>query len=120
MNAAAVSRVLSLIPDRSVRVLSGSLFTDDEAARAEHADRVQYVAKFLGWLSPLNPITKDDQRFLGLLTTHPRPELVADAEDDAADELEAGADALEEETADEPLYEDAPAARPSGMAVAGP
>ena len=38
-----------------------------EATRAAHADRVQYVAKFLNWLSPLNPITKDDQRFLGLL-----------------------------------------------------
>lgn len=109
MNAAAVSRVLSLIPERNARVLSGTPFTDDEAARAQHVDRVRYVAKFLGWLSPLNPITRDDQRFLGLLATHARPEHVA--EDDAADELEASADVLDEEPADEPLYDEAPAAR---------
>ena len=114
----AVSRVLSLIPERTPRALSGSLFTDEEAARAVQADRVQYVARFLGWLSPLNPITKEDQRFLGLLATHARPDSVA--EDDAGEELEAGADALDDD-ADDALYDEAPEAPPShaGVALAG-
>ena len=115
MNAAAVMRVLSLIPERSPRALSGSLFTDEEASRAAHADRVQYVARFLGWLSPLNPITKDDQRFLGLLATHARPDHAAD--DEAGDELD-GAESLDDATEDA-LYDEAPASRP-GMTLASP
>ncbi|MGQ0653714.1 MAG: hypothetical protein ACT4P4_15835 [Betaproteobacteria bacterium] len=107
MNAAAVSRVLSLIPERTPRALSGSLFTSEEAARAERADRVQYVARFLGWLSPLNPITKDDQRFLGLLATHVRPEHAA--EDDEA----------LEDAAEDALYDEPPASRP-GTTLASP
>jgi len=111
MNAAAVSRVLSLIPERVARPLSGSLFTDEEAARAPHAERVAYVAKFLNWLSPLNPITKDDQRFLGLLNAHLRPEHAGD--EDAGDELDGPLEALDE-AADEIVYEEEPAAaRPS-------
>lgn len=118
MNAAAMSRVLSLIPERNVRALSGTLFTDDEAARAQHADRVQYVARFLSWLTPLNPITKEDQRFLGLLATHARPDHAAD--DESGDEFEAGADALDEEAAEEPVYDEVAAPRPSGMSLASP
>ena len=110
MNAAAVSRVLSLIPERTARPLSGTVFTDEEAARAQHADRMQYVARFLSWLTPLNPITKDDQRFLGLLATHVRP--VHAAVEDAGDELDAAADGMDE-GAEEGLYEDEPVARPS-------
>jgi hypothetical protein len=101
MNASAVSRVLSLIPERVARPLSGSLFTDEEAGRALHADRVAYVAKFLSWLTPLNPITKDDQRFLGLLATHARSELAAD--DEAGDDLDSP---LDEEGADEMVFEE--------------
>ena len=114
MNAAAVTRVLSLIPERSPRALSGSLFTDEEASRAAHADRVQYVARFLGWLSPLNPITKDDQRFLGLLAAHARPDHAADDEGEEFD----GAEALDE-AAEDAVYDDATASRP-GMSVASP
>lgn len=111
MNAAAVSRVLSLIPERVARPLSGSLFTEEEASRAPHAERVAYVAKFLNWLSPLAPITKDDQRFLGLLNAHPRPDQAGD--EDAADDLDAPIEALDQ-AAEDVLYEDeAPAPRPS-------
>ena len=117
MNAAAMSRVLSLIPERNVRALSGTLFTDDEAARAQHADRVQYVARFLSWLTPLNPISKEHQRFLGLLATHARPD---QADDESGEELEAGADALDEEAAEEPVYDEVPAPRPSGLSLASP
>jgi hypothetical protein len=118
MNAAAVMRVLSLIPERSPRALTGTLFTDDEASRAVHADRVQYVARFLGWLSPLNPITKDDQRFLGLLATHARPDHAA--EDEAGDEGEEfeGAEALDD-AAEDAVYDEAPASRPA-LTLANP
>jgi hypothetical protein len=103
MNAAAVSRVLSLIPERVARPLSGSLFTSEEAAGAQQAERVAYVAKFLNWLSPLTPITKDDQRFLGLLNAHPRPDHAGD--EDAADELDGPLEALDD-APEEVAYEE--------------
>jgi len=124
MNAAAVMRVLSLIPERSPRALSGSLFTDEETSRAAQADRVQYVARFLGWLSPLNPITKDDQRFLGLLATHARPDHAADDAGEEEDEELDGVEALDDAEAldaapEDTLYDEAPASRPA-MGLATP
>jgi hypothetical protein len=38
--------------------------------------------QFLNWMSPLNPITKDDQRVLGLLNANGRPVHAADLEED--------------------------------------
>lgn len=90
MNAATVFRVLSLIPERQVRSLSGLLFTQEQAARAAEGDRVAYVSRFLHWLSPLNPITREDQRALGLLAPHARLEQAGD--DESGEELEAAAD----------------------------
>jgi hypothetical protein len=73
MNAAVVSRTLSLIPERIARAQSGSAFTADEAAKSHHPDRVAHVMQFLGWMSPLNPLTKDDLRILGLLNPYGKP-----------------------------------------------
>jgi hypothetical protein len=73
MNAAIVSRTLALIPERMPRVLSGSAFSEEEALRSERPERIAHVMRFLGWLGPLNPLTKDDLRILGLLNTYGKP-----------------------------------------------
>ncbi len=85
MNAAAVFRMLSLVPDRMGRTQSGAAFLL-EGCSCKHPDRLSHVSKFLHWLSPLDALTKDDQRTLGLIAANGRPVLAAD--DDAEAEVE--------------------------------
>ena len=92
MNAAVVARTLSLIPDRVPRVQSGSTF-DAAAPCCAHPDRIAHLVQFLNWLGPLNPVTKDDLRILGLLTPFGKPAI---AVADEAEEIEAVADEEEE------------------------
>ena len=99
MNAAVVARTLSLIPDRVPRVQSGSTF-DPAAPWCAHPDRIAHLAQFLNWLGPLNPVTKDDLRILGLLTPFGKPAIVV--ADEAEEEIEAVADEEEEILAVEP------------------
>jgi hypothetical protein len=83
-----LAAVLSLIPERVARTHVGATFTMSEAAAAcAHPDRLAFVAGRLHWMSPLERITKDEQRALGLLVSNARPaaELV-DADELAADE----------------------------------
>jgi len=94
MNAATVIRVLSLIPERTVRVQSGAAFLL-EGSRCPHPERLTYVSKFLHWLSPLDALTKDDQRALGLIAANGRP--VQLEEDDEEEKL--GPDPLYSELA---------------------
>ena len=87
MNAAIVARTLSLIPDRVSRMQTGSLF--DPAAPCAHPDRMAHLLQFLSWLGPLQPLTKDDLRILGLMTPYAKPAIAlaeedADGEEDAA------------------------------------
>lgn len=82
MNAATVFRMLSLIPDRMVRAQSGAAFLL-EGSSCRHPERLSHVSKFLHWLSPLDALTKDDQRTLGLIAANGRPVLAAD--DDEAE-----------------------------------
>jgi hypothetical protein len=60
MDAAAVFRLISLIPDRMPRSQSGSAFDGKSSGRAE------LLSRFLGWLGPLNPIGKEEQQLLGV------------------------------------------------------
>jgi hypothetical protein len=91
MNAAIVARTLSLIPDRVSRMQTGSVF--DPSAPCAHPERVAHLLQFLTWLGPLQPLTKDDLRILGLLTPYAKPAIALadeDGEDDgliAPDEL---------------------------------
>src|SRR5437868_7981949 len=91
MNAAIVARTLSLIPDRVSRMQTGSVF--DPSAPCAHPDRVAHLLQFLTWLGPLQPLTKDDLRILGLMTPYAKPAISLadeDGEDDgviAPDEL---------------------------------
>ena len=87
MNASMVSRLMSLIPDRSLRAQSGSLFSASEAATCRYPERMAYLSKFLHWLGPLDPMTREDQQILGVRSGGGRPmaageELGADAGDE--------------------------------------
>ena len=84
MNAIAVSRLMSLIPDRSARVQSGSVFSPSQAAACRYPDRMSYLGRFLHWLGPLDPMTKEDQQILGVRTSGGRP---LGASEEAIDEL---------------------------------
>ena len=83
MNAAIVARTLSLIPDRVPRMQTGSIF--DPSAPCAHPDRVAHLLQFLTWLGPLQPLTKDDLRILGLMTPYAKPAIALVDEDSDAD-----------------------------------
>jgi hypothetical protein len=91
MNAAMMSRTLSLIPDRVARVQSGSLFDPNAQAGCAHPERITHLAQFLNWLGPLREVTKDDLRILGLMTPYGKPaiENPLDEEGEAEAELHA-------------------------------
>src|SRR2546425_9212506 len=105
MNAALVSRALSLIPDRVARTQSGSAFDPSASAACAHPERIAHLAQFLSWLGPLHPITKDDLRLVGLLTPYGKPAVPLAEEADEEIEL----DAAEDETL---LASDQPLAQP--------
>jgi hypothetical protein len=90
MDAAMIARVMSVVPERAAWAHSGTAF----AAHENQGAQVLCLAKFLGWMSPLTVLTKDDQRALGLLATHHRP-----VEEDL--DLDSGAfeDGVEEDVA---------------------
>jgi hypothetical protein len=113
MNAALVSRTLALIPDRVSRLQSGSAFDPAAPGACAHPERITHLAQFLGWLGPLNPITKDDLRVFGLMTPYGKPAIALDA-DEAADELDGDADAGLDI---EPLPQDEAAQYPAEDAV---
>jgi hypothetical protein len=68
MDAAIVFRVISLIPDRMPRTQSGCGFNP-----VGQPGRVVLLAKFLSWLAPLDPISKEDQQLLGVRSGGGRP-----------------------------------------------
>src|SRR6266480_2267673 len=81
MNASTVHRIISLIPERVARAQSGALFTMIGACR--HPERIAYLSCYLQWLSPLNPVSRDDQKLLGLLLANGRTVHTGDVEDEA-------------------------------------
>ena len=85
MSAGKVSRVLSLIPERTARTQSGVVF-NLEGTNCIYPERLAHVAKFLGWLSPLAVLTREDQVTLGLVAANGRP--VAPSEDEDLEEAE--------------------------------
>jgi hypothetical protein len=92
MNAALVARTLSLIPDRVPRMQSGSAFDPSAAASCAHPERIAHLAQFLGWLGPLHPISRDDLRVLGLLTSYGKPAVPLAEEGDEEIEIDANED----------------------------
>jgi len=84
MDAALVFRLMSLVPDRSARAQSGSVFSPSEAAACRYPDRMSYLGRFLHWLGPLDPMSKEDQQILGVGSSGGRPLM---AGEEAADEM---------------------------------
>jgi len=83
MSSTMVFRVMSLIPERTARAQSGSLF--DSTRVATHPERIALITRFLGWLGPLDALTKEDQQLLGLRSSGGRP---VEAEGDEGEPLE--------------------------------
>jgi hypothetical protein len=99
MNAATVHRIISLIPERVARAQSGALFTTTGACR--HPERIAYLSRCLQWLSPLNPVSRDDQQLLGLLLANGRTVHAGDVEDEADTDLDIPVALLDDEPVEE-------------------
>jgi hypothetical protein len=97
MNAATVSRVMSLIPDRVTRTQSGTAFAGIAATSCVHPERVALLVEFLHWLSPIYPTTRDDQMRFGLFASKQVQHDEDDGEEIAEETAEEVVD-LEEET----------------------
>jgi hypothetical protein len=60
MDGANVFRLISLIPDRMTRSQGGTLFD------ATSSEKAELLSRFLGWLGPLSPTSKEEQQLLGV------------------------------------------------------
>ncbi|HEU4350656.1 MAG TPA: hypothetical protein VFR66_02145 [Burkholderiales bacterium] len=60
MDGAAVSRLMSLVPERMARSQSGSHFRGDGSARMD------LLCRFMHWLAPLSQMTREEQQLLGV------------------------------------------------------
>ena len=65
MNPAMVSRLVASIPERTPRYLTGTVFHLDGARACSDPARLAGIVRLLQWLSPLTPLTADEQRLLG-------------------------------------------------------
>jgi hypothetical protein len=79
MDRETVMSMLSLIPERTARRQSGTTFEAREGRTAS-------LARFLSWLSPLNPTSKEDQAAIGYTVAQPRAEEHEPEGDDASEE----------------------------------
>lgn len=85
MNAAldpVVSRIVASIPERTARSLTGTSFDLDGARACSDPARLAGIVHLLKWLSPLTPLSQDEQRALGLHVAAARPGALADEEPD--------------------------------------
>lgn len=67
MDGAVVSRLITLIPERTPRLQSGSLF------RGDGSPRIDLLCRFLHWLGPLNAVSREEQQVLGVRAASARP-----------------------------------------------
>ncbi len=81
MSPFIVSRITSVVPDRTARVQSGTRFRVPDAAAAP-SSQIALLAGFLSWLTPLNAIGEEEQRMLGI---GPHGKLSRHDDDDDAD-----------------------------------
>jgi hypothetical protein len=77
-----VSSLLAAIPERTVRLPSGTPIRLDANGGES---RLAFLSQQLSWLTPFNQLSPDGQRTLGLLATRDKP-LDRD-EDEVDDEL---------------------------------
>ena len=96
-----LAALLPLIPDRVARTHPGTAFAMPQAAAScTHPERLGFVAGRLHWLSPLERLSKDEQRALGLMASNARPAAEIDEM-----EIEAGEEAEIEGMPDYPESE---------------
>jgi hypothetical protein len=86
MNPAMVTRIVSSIPERTARSLSGTAFNLDGARACSDPARLAGMVRLLQWLSPLTPLSQDEQRALGLHGAATRPSLAEDDVDEPGHE----------------------------------
>jgi hypothetical protein len=114
MNATMVSRLISLIPERSPRAQSGSVFSATEAATCRYPERIAYLTRFLHWMGPLDPMTREDQQILGVRSSGGRPMLAGEAMGE-----EAGEDMdLDDDLDDSPLLDEPRVRGDAGTGIA--
>ena len=104
MDASLVQRLISLVPERAPRAQSGTRFSATEAAACRQPDRMSYLTKFLHWLGPLDPMTREDQQILGVRSSGGRPMLADEAMgEEAGEEMDLEDDLDASPLLDEPL-----------------
>ena len=116
MNATLVFRLMSLIPDRSPRAQSGSVFSSSEAATCRYPERIAYLTRFLHWLGPLDPMTREDQQILGVRSSGGRPMAAGETGEELADE--AGEELELDDLDDSPLLDEPLGLRETGTGTA--
>src|SRR3981189_2126476 len=102
MNAATVHRIISLIPERVARAQSGALFTMTGACR--HPERIACLSRYLQWLNPPNPGSREDQQLLGQLLANGRRVHAGDVEDEADTDLDIPVALLDDEPVEDELH----------------
>jgi hypothetical protein len=112
MNASMVSRLISLIPDRSPRAQSGSAFSASQAATCRYPERIAYLTRFLHWLGPLDPMTREDQQILGVRSSGGRPMAAGETGEEAGEEMEL------DDLDDSPLLDEPLGLREAGTPIA--
>ena len=86
-----VTRILSLIPERAERTQSGVQF-QAVACSCAYPERLAHLSGLLGWLRPLDALTREDQVALGLIASNGRP--VQPTDEDDGEEVELESDSL--------------------------
>jgi len=86
-----VTRILSIIPERAARTQSGVQF-QTVACSCAYPERLAHLAGLLGWMRPLDALTRDDQVALGLIASNGKP--VQATDEDEGDEVEVESDSL--------------------------
>ena len=87
MDSTKVASLLARIPQRVARAASGTAFAL-HASRCAEPERFARLCAFLQWLTPLEPLSKEDQRVLALFAGHARPADALDGNDDTELEVE--------------------------------
>jgi hypothetical protein len=121
MNATMVSRLISLIPDRSPRAQSGSAFSASQAATCRYPERMAYLTRFLHWLGPLDPMTREDQQILGVRSSGGRPMAAGESGEELGEEAAEGMELDEmgiDDRDDAPLLDEPRVLRDAGTAIA--
>jgi hypothetical protein len=91
MDGAGVFRLISLIPDRMPRGQTGSLFN------GSNSQQLEPLSRFLSWLGPLSPISREDQQLLGVRAIAAKP--LAEGEEAAAEPMDLAEDDDDESAA---------------------